>query len=126
MRFIDEVLPRIKDGIIPETDLHDLKIHYGERFSRGYETVLEKRVMKYVFNPSNRIVWIVLGKTRDYLQIGTRFCNCDDFFRNVINEKSEICYHLLARLLAESLNAYKTYDVSDERYDTFMKEWRKP
>ncbi|MHA1143306.1 MAG: hypothetical protein ACTSRW_01075 [Candidatus Helarchaeota archaeon] len=124
MRFIDEVLPQIKDETISGKLLNELTEHYGERFFKAFRVILEKRVLKYMFHPSNRVVWIVLGKKRDYLTIKNKYCNCDDFYMNVMNKKSEICYHLLARLLAEPLNLFKVYEVSDENYKNLMKEWR--
>ncbi|MHC1590800.1 MAG: hypothetical protein ACXQS8_01830 [Candidatus Helarchaeales archaeon] len=124
MRLIDKLLPEIKNECIPAEILSKLAEAYGERFFKALRTILEKRVMKYTFVPSGRVAWIVVGKKRDYITIGTKYCNCDDFYMNVMNAKSETCYHLLARLLAEPLNLYKNYEVSDEQYRVLMKEWR--
>ena len=46
------------------TDLYDL---FGQRFTKALEALKENRVKKYVFKPSNRTVWIVVGRERDYL-----------------------------------------------------------
>lgn len=40
---------------------------FGQRFTRAFEVLKENRVKKYVFKPSGRTVWIVVGKERDYL-----------------------------------------------------------
>jgi predicted nucleic acid-binding Zn finger protein len=45
----------------------------------------ENRVKKYTFKPSGRVVWVVVGKERDYLIMpDAEFCSCDDFYFRVI------------------------------------------
>jgi predicted nucleic acid-binding Zn finger protein len=87
------------------TDLYDL---FGQRFTKALEVLKENRVKKYVFKPSNRIVWIVVGRERDYLIMSeAEFCTCDDFYFRVLDKKVHLCYHLIAQKIARNLCWYE-------------------
>jgi predicted nucleic acid-binding Zn finger protein len=106
-------------------DLTRLYEVFGQRFTRAFETVKENRVKKYVFRPSGRIVWIVVGKERDYLILAQAdFCTCDDFYFRVLDRQVHLCYHLIAQKIANALGWYETIDERDELYDSLMKEWK--
>jgi predicted nucleic acid-binding Zn finger protein len=105
------------------TALYDI---FGERFTRAFETLKENRVKKYVFKPSRRIVWIVVGKERDYLIMPeAEFCTCDDFYFRVLDKKVHLCYHLIAQKLAKILDWYENIEEHDELHDSLMNEWKK-
>lgn len=111
---------------IEDTDRAMLSAAFGPRFTKAWKAVEDKRVKKYVFKPSNRIVWIVVGKGRDYLIMpAADFCTCDDFYFRVMDRQIHLCYHLIAQKLAETLEGYELYEEEDELYDTLMKEWKK-
>jgi predicted nucleic acid-binding Zn finger protein len=83
-------------------------------------------VKKYVFKPSGRTVWIVVGRERDYLIMPeAEFCMCDDFYFRVLDRKIHLCYHLIAQKIARNLGWYETIEENDELYDTLMNEWKK-
>lgn len=106
--------------------LDKLSAAFGQRFAKAWKAVKDKRVKKYVFRPSNRVVWIVVGKGRDYLIMpAAYFCTCDDFYFRVMDRQIHLCYHLIAQKLAEALESYDLYEEDDELYDVLMKEWRK-
>jgi predicted nucleic acid-binding Zn finger protein len=99
---------------------------FGARFLKAWEAVGDDRVKFYVFKPSDRVVWIVVGKTRDYLILpDASFCSCDDFFYSVMEGKAFLCYHLIAQQLAEALGRYDRIEEDDELYDVLMAEWKK-
>jgi predicted nucleic acid-binding Zn finger protein len=99
---------------------------FGQRFTRAFEVLKENRVKKYVFKPSGRNVWIVVGKERDYLIIAeAEFCTCDDFYFRVVDKKIHLCYHLIAQKLAKALGWYEGIEEHDELYNTLMDEWKK-
>ena len=105
------------------TKLYDV---FGQRFTRAFETLKENRVKKYVFKPSGRTVWIVVGKERDYLIISeAEFCTCDDFYFRVMDKEIHLCYHLIAQKLAKSLGWYEKIEEHDRLYDSLMAEWKK-
>ena len=99
---------------------------FGQRFTRAFEALGEGRVKKYSFKPSGRVVWIVVGKERDYLLMPeAEFCTCDDFYFRVLDRKVHLCYHLIAQKLAKILGWFEPIEEHDELYDSLMKEWKK-
>lgn len=105
------------------TPLYEL---FGQRFTKVLNALKENRVKKYVFKPSGRTVWIVIGRERDYLIMPeAEFCMCDDFYFRVLDRKIHLCYHLIAQKIARNLGWYETLEESDELYESLMKEWKK-
>lgn len=111
---------------IEDADLNKLSVAFGKRFEKAWEAVEGKRVKQYIFKPSKRIIWIVVGKKQDYLIMpAADFCTCNDFYFRVMDRQVHLCYHLLAQRLAETLKSYDLYEEEDEFYEVLMKEWRK-
>jgi predicted nucleic acid-binding Zn finger protein len=105
------------------TELYEL---FGQRFTKALDALKENRVKKYVFKPSGKTVWIVIGKERDYLIMPeAEFCTCDDFYFRVLDKKIHLCYHLIAQKIARNLDWYETLEETDELYKTLMNEWKK-
>jgi predicted nucleic acid-binding Zn finger protein len=106
------------------TELYDL---FGVRFTKALEALKENRVKKYVFKPSGRTAWVVVGRERDYLIMPeAEFCTCDDFYFRVLDRKVHLCYHLIAQKIARNLSWYENIEENDELYETLMNEWKKP
>jgi len=103
-----------------------LRSTFGERFDRAWRMVSERRIKRYVFHPSGRIVWIAVGRDGEY-QILPRsgYCDCEDFYFRIVNEGSGVCYHLIAQRLAEALNSYEQVNEEDEFFEPLMDEWRR-
>jgi predicted nucleic acid-binding Zn finger protein len=98
---------------------------YGSRFTKAWELLKEKRVKKYVFNPSGRVMWIVVGKEREYIIYpAVGYCDCDDFFFAVMDGKALACQHLIAQRLAEELSDYDLVEVEDRLFDSLMEDKR--
>jgi len=113
-------------GKLSGSDLTRLFTVFGERFSRAFEALRENRVKKYVFKPSGRVVWIVVGRERDYLIFpDAGFCSCDDFYFRVLDREVHLCYHLIARKMGEALGWYELIEERDSLYESLMKEWKK-
>ena len=105
------------------TALYEL---FGQRFTKALNALKEKRVKKYVFKPSGRTVWIVIGRERDYLIMPeAEFCTCDDFYFRVLDKKVHMCYHLLTQKIAQNLGWFDAIEENDESYGMLMKEWKK-
>ena len=99
---------------------------FGQRFTKAIEALKENRVKRYIFRPSGRNVWIVVGKERDYLIMPeAEFCMCDDFYFRVVDKKVHLCYHLMAQKLGKALGWYEGIDEHDELYESLMAEWKK-
>jgi predicted nucleic acid-binding Zn finger protein len=114
------------EGKLTGKDLTRLYEVFGQRFTRAFEALRENRVKRYVFKPSSRKVWIVVGKERDYLIMPEAgFCMCDDFYFRVVDKKVHLCYHLIAQKLARALGWYEGIEEHDELYDSLMNEWKK-
>jgi len=116
-----------KEGKLTGKNLTKLYEVFGQRFIKAFEAVKENRVKKYVFKPSGRIVWIVVGKERDYLLMPeAEFCTCDDFYFRVLDREVHLCYHLIAQKIANILKWYDAVEERDKLYDSLMKEWKNP
>jgi len=119
-RVVVEALSRIS----VDSDPVELWRLYGSRFSRAWETLKEDKVKKYLFRPSGRVVWVVVGRDREYLiyhVVG--YCSCDDFYFSVIDGKVPLCHHLIARKLAEVLGRFEVVEQEDELYSSHLEEW---
>ena len=105
------------DGKLTGKNLTSLFETFGQRFTRAFEVLNENRVKKYVFKPSGKTVWIVIGRERDYLIMPeAEFCSCDDFYFRVLDKKIHMCYHLLTQKIAQNLNWFEIIEESDESY----------
>jgi predicted nucleic acid-binding Zn finger protein len=96
----------------------------GERFWKALQAVANDLVKKYVFEPSGREAWIVVGKSREYPVFSELYCDCEDFYINVIvKRRADVCYHILAKSLAEALEVFSEVRVDDMSYETLRAEW---
>ena len=102
-----------------------LKTVLGERFDKAWQLVEQKRIKRYVFQPSGRVVWIAVGRQSEYQILpDSGYCDCNDFYFRVVDGEAGLCYHLLAQRLAEALDAYQEVREEDQYYDELMSEWR--
>lgn len=114
------------EGKLTGKNLTRLYEIFGQRFTKAFEALKENRVKKYVFKPSGRTVWIVVGKERDYLIMPkAEFCTCDDFYFRVLDREVHLCYHLIAQKMANALAWYEAIEERDELYESLMGEWKK-
>ncbi len=113
-------------GKLSGENINELYELFGQRFSKALDTLKENRVKKYIFKPSGRVVWIVVGRERDYLIMPeAEFCTCDDFYFRVLDRKVHMCYHLFAQKIAQNLGWFETIEENDESFDMLMNEWKK-
>jgi predicted nucleic acid-binding Zn finger protein len=114
------------EGKLSGKNLTELYDFFGGRFTKALEALKENRVKKYIFKPSGKTVWIVVGRERDYLIMPeAEFCTCDDFYFRVLDKKIHLCYHLIAQKIARNLSWYETIEETDDLRDTLMNEWKK-
>jgi len=98
---------------------------FGPRLPSALEALRELRVKKYIFRPSGRVVWVVVGREREYLVLPKApFCSCDDFYFRVMDGEAVLCYHIIAQRLAECLNWHDVVEEDDEAYGELMEELR--
>jgi len=114
------------EGKLSGTNLTDLYELFGQRFTKALDALKDGRVKKYTFKPSSRVVWIVVGRERDYLIMPeAEFCTCDDFYFRVLDKKVHMCYHLLTQKIAQNLTWFETFDYNYDCYYILMNEWKK-
>ena len=107
--------------------LAELRSNFGEKLDRALKLLEDGHVKKYTFKPSKRELWIVVGRTRDYLVLPHLYCMCDNFYLNVVIRRSDsACYHIIAQMLAEATSKFDKIEEHDQKYDLFMHEWANP
>ncbi|MEM2936618.1 MAG: hypothetical protein QW231_05540 [Candidatus Bathyarchaeia archaeon] len=112
------------EGKVTENHKGRLSAAFGSRFTKAWEALEQGRVKKYVFKPSGRIVWIVVGKERDYLVMpAADFCSCEDFYFKF--DKGHLCYHIIAQKLAEATGQFDLIEDGDHLYEILIKEWKR-
>jgi predicted nucleic acid-binding Zn finger protein len=112
-------------GTMSNAHVNTLITKFGQRVNKALEALGESRIKKYVFQPSGRIVWIVVGKERDYLVMPAGgYCSCDDFYYQF--DRGHLCYHIMAQKLAESLGRFDLFEDDDNFYDILIREWKQP
>ncbi len=115
-----------KEDKLTGTNLATLSEIFNQRFTKAFEALKENRVKKYIFRPSGKTVWIVVGKERDYIVMPqAEFCTCDDFYFRVLDREIHLCYHLIAQKIANVLEWYETIEERDELHESLMQEWKK-
>lgn len=126
IKILEGICEEAKNKEITEQQLKELSEAFGLRFTKAWDTIQEERVKKYIFNPSGRIIWIVVGREREYQIIPVAgFCSCDDFYFRVMDRETNICYHLIAQKLADSLGRYDKIEEEDRLFDCLIDEWKK-
>ncbi|RLG45818.1 MAG: hypothetical protein DRN81_00050 [Thermoproteota archaeon] len=70
--------------------------------------VKDGKVKKYIFN--GVVLWVVVGKERDYLVLPNIYCSCEDFYVRVVSRmEKKYCIHLIAQKIAEEDKKYDVY-----------------
>jgi len=123
---LDEVCSEVRElGHLRFSHLARLFRAFGKRLASALEALRERRVKKYVFRPSGRVVWTVVGKEKEYIVMpGAPYCSCDDFYFRVIDGEVRLCYHIIAQRLAECLNWHEVIECDDEEYEALVEELR--
>ncbi|MFW9865807.1 MAG: hypothetical protein ACFFEN_06870 [Candidatus Thorarchaeota archaeon] len=85
--------------------------------------VLKRGITKYIYIPSNRFIWMAMGENQEHLIYPKLFCSCQDYYKNVVvNRKREFCKHILAQIISEAFNKYKTITLDDLKFKDILKE----
>ncbi len=98
---------------------------FGTRFEKAYQTILDRKVKKYIFKPSEKQVWIVIGKGNIYQILpSVNFCSCNDFYFRVIGQEIFLCKHLIAQKLADALEKYVVIVKNEKEFESLMMKLR--
>lgn len=107
---------------IDKTIINYLDINFSNKSSSIIE-VLDRGITKYIYKPSNRILWTALGTEREYIIYPKLFCSCIDFYKEVVVKKSRsYCKHLIAHEISKSLNNYHTIELEDNEFTIRLEE----
>lgn len=122
--MLESVCRKVRaEGEIAKVHRNKLSSTFGQRLEKALEALKERRVKRYVFQPSGRIVWIVVGKEREYFVMpAAEYCTCDDFYFQF--HQGHLCYHIIAQKLAEATCQYDSIEDDDQLFDVLIKEWR--
>ena len=92
-----------------------------QKDSRRIDSVVsEKRVKLHLFEPSNKKIWTVVGKVKEYwLDPDAEYCSCFGYYFGRLNGKTS-CYHLESVNLAKKENKVEVIKFSDDEYDSFL------
>jgi len=113
------------EGQVSEAHVTCLSEVFGQRVAKALEALEEGRIKKYVFKPSGRIIWIVVGKGRDYLVMPSiDYCSCYDFYFQF--DHGHVCYHIIAQKLAEATGKFDAFQDDDQFFNVLIKEWKAP
>jgi predicted nucleic acid-binding Zn finger protein len=97
---------------------------FEKRLPPALALVEAHNVSSYRFSPSGRTVWIVKGRKGDYqVMPESMFCTCDDYYFRVMDNKKQLCYHLVAQQIAEALGQFDTSNFADSRYSELTSKW---
>jgi len=123
---LEDICKAVKtEGKISDPHVSQLTEAFGQRVNKALEALNEGRIKKYVFQPSGRVVWIVVGKKRDYLVMpAIDYCSCYDFYFQF--DHGHVCYHIIAQKLAEATGTFDQFDDDDQFYNVLIKEWKAP
>ena len=102
-----------------------LQESFGDRFNNGWELARSKKVRRYEFSPSGRIVWAVQGRKSEYqVMPDIPFCYCDDYYFRVMDRKRGLCYHIIAQRIAVALHEFEGIAKKDSQYSSVTARWR--
>lgn len=107
-QVIDEEFIKFLETIFPDksTDVID---------------VLKRGIIRYMYKPSNRIVWAARGENQEHLIYPRLYCSCQDFYKNVvIKKKRKFCKHILAQIISEALNKFEKVTLRDDEFKEFL------
>ena len=121
--LLNDLFNRAKNhGIINEELVKYLESIFPEKIPDILE-ILKRNITKYVYKPSNRIVWTVIGENDEYFIYPKIYCSCIDFYKNVIiKRKRQFCKHLIAQTIGEALDIFNTTEFNDNKFRESLKE----
>ena len=111
-----------KKGAIDDELINYIEDIFPNKSQKVLE-VINKGVSKYIYKPSNRIIWITLGENCEHLIYPNLFCSCQDFYKNVVvKRKRNFCKHILAQIICNALNLHKEVELKDEDFKNLLND----
>ena len=121
--YLEQLFSEIKEIGQFNTDLIKyLEDTFPEQGEKIIE-VLKRKVMKYIYLPSGRVIWMIKGeKQKRYLLYPKIFCSCQDFYKNTVIKKTRpYCKHIIAQIISEALQIFIEKEKEDEKFNMLIK-----
>ena len=100
-----------------------MSLSFTRRLKEAKKLVQKESVKKYIINEKSER-WIVVGNSRDYLNLVTPiWCRCYAFQQGIYDDPFFQCKHSLAVKLAIKKNNYEEFNLSKEEFDHLRGEW---
>jgi len=120
-------LTQLLELVKKEGSLDNSVIRFIDKtFSSKWENIkgaLERGITKYIYKPSNKVLWTAMGKSQEYILYPKEFCSCMDFYKEVvINRNRSYCKHLLAQVISKVLDSYQTVELEDYEFKIRLEE----
>ncbi len=97
---------------------------FEKRLPQALALVDARNVTSYRFKPSGRTIWIVKGRKGEYQVVPeSMFCTCDDYYFRVMDNKKQLCYHLVAQQIAEAMGRFDDNIMTDSQYSEVTSKW---
>ncbi|MHA1986163.1 MAG: hypothetical protein ACW98D_05930 [Promethearchaeota archaeon] len=105
-----------KKQVIDEDFINFLEHIFPDKTSDVMET-LKRGITKYIYKPSNRVVWTAMGTNQEHLIYPKLFCSCQDYYKNVVVFRiREFCKHIVAQVISEALQNFKETTLEDKEF----------
>lgn len=116
--FLFSIYEKVKKkGEIDDDLLDYLEEIFPNSSSRVIGTI-KKGIRKYIYKPSNRNIWIVMGEKKEHFVYPRIYCSCQNFYLKVVIERKQlICKHILAQIICEALNNFEEIKLKDDDFD---------
>jgi predicted nucleic acid-binding Zn finger protein len=115
--MLEDIISLIPGQELSADDIQKLEHRFKEKAFKAIDVVANHSIEQLYFVPSGREIWAVPGREKIHLVLRNTYCDCLDFYLNVvIKGKNECCYHLLAVEIANKLGKFKQAILQDSTY----------
>lgn len=84
---------------------------------------LKRGITKYIYKPSNRVIWTALGIEKEHIIYPKHYCSCRDFYKEVvINRNRNFCKHIIAQAISVALDKYDYVELEDQEFEIRIEE----
>ncbi len=120
--MLDKLTPVFREiqetGILAPEHIDEIEQYLPGKLTPALDLIAKNRITKLVTD-RGRVFWLVEGRTGTYLVFPDFHCTCTDFLmRGVLkNNKPMVCYHILARKLAEITGHFEETNVPESSFE---------
>lgn len=124
-RVLREVSQQLRrTHALTEEQKQTLSRVFQKRLPQALALVEARKITKYHFKPSGRTIWVVKGRKGEYqVMPESMFCTCDDYYFRVMDNKKQLCYHLVAQQIAEAIDKFGELNLADSKYAEVTSKW---